>query len=103
MICLKYSRRQSYYSKMEGYDDDDARCLPRMPRIFTPPDTQPEVVLFSTAAEDETSSKSNALHELAICDTETDDTTCRDKEAEAGPSNAPHSTLMSPGNGKAMF
>ncbi|KAI7761264.1 hypothetical protein LZL87_002079 [Fusarium oxysporum] len=82
---------------MEGYDDNDARCLPRMPRIFSPPDTQPEVVLFSAAAEDESSTKSKTLHELATCDTETDGTTCPDKkEAEAGPSNAPHSTLMSP-------
>ncbi|CVK99844.1 uncharacterized protein FPRN_09039 [Fusarium proliferatum] len=87
---------------MEGYDDNDARCLPRMPRIFTPPDTQPEVVLFSAAADDESSTKSKTLHELAACNTETDDTACHDKEeAEAGPSNAPHSTLMSPGGGKA--
>ncbi|KAG9500177.1 hypothetical protein J7337_008645 [Fusarium musae] len=92
---------------MEGYDDNDSRCLPRMPRIFTPPDTQPEVVLFSAAADDENSTKSKVLHELATCDTETDDTLCHDKEeeeeeeAEAGPSNAPHSTLMSPGGGKA--
>ncbi|KAL5587703.1 hypothetical protein FOVSG1_012839 [Fusarium oxysporum f. sp. vasinfectum] len=89
---------------MEGYDDNDARCLPRMPRIFTPSDTQPEVVLFSAAADDESSTKSKTLHELGTCDTETDGTTCHDKEeAEAGPSNAPHSTLMSPGDGKAMF
>ncbi|ENH65448.1 hypothetical protein FOC1_g10006830 [Fusarium oxysporum f. sp. cubense race 1] len=80
---------------MEGYDDNDARCLPRMPRIFTPSDTQPEVVLFSAAADDESSTKSKTLHELGTCDTETDGTTCHDKEeAEAGPSNAPHSTLM---------
>ncbi|KAF5604445.1 hypothetical protein FPANT_1494 [Fusarium pseudoanthophilum] len=85
---------------MEGYDDNDSRCLPRMPRIFTPPDTQPEVVIFSAAADDESSTKSKVLHELATCDTETDDTACHDKEeeAEAGPSNAPHSTLMSPGD-----
>ncbi|KAF5985672.1 hypothetical protein FBULB1_2777 [Fusarium bulbicola] len=81
---------------MEGYDDNDARCLPRMPRIFTPPDTQPEVVLFSTAADDKSSTKSKTTHELETCDTETDDTTYHDKEeAEAGPSTAPHSTLMS--------
>lgn len=90
---------------MEGYDDNDSRCLPRMPRIFTPPKTQPEVVLFSAAADDESSTKSKVLHELATCDTETDDTPCHDKEgeAEAGPSNAPHSTLMSPGGGKVVF
>ncbi|KAF5601919.1 hypothetical protein FPCIR_2160 [Fusarium pseudocircinatum] len=84
---------------MEGYDDNDSRCLPRMPRIFTPPDAQPEVVLFSAAADDESSTKSKVLHELATCGTETDDTPCHDKEeeAEAGPNNAPHSTLMSPG------
>ncbi|KAF5648390.1 hypothetical protein F52700_1082 [Fusarium sp. NRRL 52700] len=71
---------------MEGYDDNDSRCLPRMPRIFTPPNTQPEVVLFSAAAGDESSTKSKALHELPTCDTETDGTTCLDKEeAEAGP------------------
>ncbi|KAI1037972.1 hypothetical protein LB505_001615 [Fusarium chuoi] len=88
---------------MEGHDDNDARCLPRMPRIFTPPDTQPEVVLFSAAADDESSTKSKTLHELATCNTKTDDITCHDKEeAEAGPSNAPHSTLMSPGGGKAV-
>ncbi|KAF4495559.1 hypothetical protein FAGAP_8318 [Fusarium agapanthi] len=83
---------------MEGYDDNDARCLPRIPRIFTPPDTQPEVVLFSAAADNKSSTKSKTTHELATCDTETDDSTCHDKEeAGAGPSNAPHSTLMSPG------
>ncbi|KAF4947480.1 hypothetical protein FGADI_10432 [Fusarium gaditjirri] len=82
---------------MEGYDDNDARCLPRMPRIFTPLDTQPEVILFSATADDESSTKCKTLHELATCDTETGGTTYPDKkEAEAGPSNAPHSTLMSP-------
>ncbi|KAF4345952.1 hypothetical protein FBEOM_94 [Fusarium beomiforme] len=65
---------------MEGYDDNDARCLPRIPRIFTPPHTQPDIVLFSTDTKDGSSDKDNALHQLATCDAQSDDTTCHKEE-----------------------
>ncbi|KAM0556902.1 hypothetical protein ACHAPJ_005575 [Fusarium lateritium] len=48
---------------MEGHDDDDAtRCLPKMPKLFTTPGPQPEVVLYSALANYSTT------HGLAACD-----------------------------------
>ncbi|KAF4965404.1 hypothetical protein FSARC_6798 [Fusarium sarcochroum] len=52
---------------MEGHDDDAARCLPKMPKLFTTPGPQPEVVLYSALANDSTT------HGLVACDADDQD------------------------------
>ncbi|KAJ4139914.1 hypothetical protein NW768_001263 [Fusarium equiseti] len=86
---------------MEGYDD--TRCLPKMPKLFTtPPDTHPDLVLFSASCDTEDSTKNTTPHAIDSCnDGGKDDHHEKDgKQVHTPPSNAPHSTLMSPGDGK---
>lgn len=90
--------------KMEGYDD--TRCLPKMPTLFTTaPDVHPDLVLFSASSDTENSTKNTTPHALDTCnDGGKDDSHKTDGEqVHTPPSNAPHSTLMSPGDGKSMF
>ncbi|WXC44927.1 hypothetical protein QX201_004662 [Fusarium graminearum] len=87
---------------MEGYDD--VRCLPRIPKLFPTSDSQPELVLFS-ASSDTGSSTNSAPHALDTCnDSNKDGRREEDQEqTESLPSNAPHSTLITFGDEKAMF
>ncbi|KAF4453493.1 hypothetical protein F53441_3850 [Fusarium austroafricanum] len=79
---------------MEGYDDD-ARCLPKIPKLFTASDSQPEVVLFSTSSETEDNNEGNTVHEIATCGTDDGDKAHQNTAPqEAPPSNAPHLTLI---------
>lgn len=89
---------------MEGYDD--TRCLPKMPTLFTTPsDAHPDLVLFSASSDTEDSTKNTTPHALDTCnDCSKEDSHGKDDEkVQTPPSNAPHSTLISPGDGKSMF
>jgi hypothetical protein len=89
---------------MEGHDDNAARCLPKIPKLFTTPDHPLEVILFSASAADDNSTKSHVVDGLTTCETHNDNTHQDDGQKErTPPSNALYSTLMSPGDGKAML
>ncbi|KAH7235736.1 hypothetical protein BKA59DRAFT_425859 [Fusarium tricinctum] len=88
---------------MEGHNDNAARCLPKIPKLFTKTDHPPEVILFSASAPDEDLIKSHVVHGLTTCETHEDNTQQNDGQKErTPPSTALYSTLMSPGDGKAM-
>ncbi|KAM0351977.1 hypothetical protein ACHAPU_002495 [Fusarium lateritium] len=88
---------------MEGQDDDTARCLPKIPKLFTAPGHSPEVVLFAAPAEAEGSTDNSVNHELMACETHEDNAQQNDARREqTPPSNALYSTLISPGDRKAI-
>lgn len=102
MNWLRHSKPQSYFSKMEGHNDNAARCLPKIPKLFTTTDHTTEVILFSASAED--SIKSRVVYGLTTCETHEDNTQQNDGQKErTPPSTALYSTLMSPGDRKATF
>jgi len=104
MNWLRHSKPQSYFSKMEGHNDNAARCLPKIPKLFTTTDHPTEVILFSASAPDEDSIKSRAVHGLTTCETHEDNTQQNDGQKErTPPSTALYSTLMSPGDRTATF
>ncbi|KAJ4254352.1 hypothetical protein NW762_009944 [Fusarium torreyae] len=74
---------------MEGHDDDATRCLPKMPKLFTTPGPQPEVVLYSALTND------SATHGIAACDADDEDKREQNSvQVEEAPKNALYSTLM---------
>ncbi|KAL3600332.1 hypothetical protein FPOAC2_04569 [Fusarium poae] len=84
---------------MEGYDD--ARCLPKIPKLFPTSDSQPDLVLYSASCD---VTSSNTLHALDTCDDSNEyDRQAEDQgQIESLSNNAPHSTLMSLGDEKAI-
>ncbi|UZP37259.1 hypothetical protein NXS19_005075 [Fusarium pseudograminearum] len=66
---------------MEGYDN--ARCLPRIPKLFPTSDSQPELVLFSASSD--TGSSTNSAPTLLILATTviktTDERKTKDKSS----------------------
>ncbi|RFN46193.1 hypothetical protein FIE12Z_9557 [Fusarium flagelliforme] len=76
-----------------------------MPTLFTTSsDTHPDLVLFSASSDTEDSTKNTTPHALDTCnDCSKQDSHGKDDEKVQTPlSNAPHSTLMSPGDGKSI-
>ncbi|CEI60548.1 hypothetical protein FVEN_g9968 [Fusarium venenatum] len=87
---------------MEGYDD--ARCLPRIPNLFPTSDSQPDLVLYSASCDAGSSTNSNTSHALDTCNDDNEyDRRAEDQgQIESSSINAPHSTLMSLGDEKAI-
>ncbi|KPA46206.1 hypothetical protein FLAG1_00824 [Fusarium langsethiae] len=60
-----HSNPYTSLDNMEGYDD--ARCLPRIPKLFPTSDSQPDLVLYSASSDDGSSANSYTPHALDTC------------------------------------
>ncbi|KAF5670592.1 hypothetical protein FHETE_4499 [Fusarium heterosporum] len=76
---------------MEGQDDDTARCLPKIPKLFMTPEHSPEVILFNAPAGVERLTKNSVVHEPTACETREDNAQQNDGPRErTPPSNSDH-------------